>query len=104
MALAKNDKEERPILAVEERILEGLKIGLHIIAKIRGFRVAFTPVVYFYIELVAIDKHNDNQEIEIGFWPGMSNELREAQNTLNEIKERYKSVKIVHLKDPVYLN
>ncbi|MDF4421693.1 hypothetical protein [Vibrio parahaemolyticus] len=103
MELANSNEQERPPLAVEDRVLEALKRGLNVVASIRGFRVALTPVVFFYIELTAIDTHNNDQEFEIGFWPGMTNELSVAEETLNEIKIAHPEVQILHMKDPVFL-
>lgn len=103
MELANSNEQERPPLAVEDRVLEALKRGLKVVASIRGFRVALSPVVFFYIELTAIDKRNNDQEFEIGFWPGMTNELAEAEKTLKSIKVTHPEVQLLHLKEPVFI-
>lgn len=90
-------------MAVEDRVLEALQRGLNVVASIRGFRVALTPVVFFYIELTAIDRRNNDQEFEIGFWPGMTNELSVAEETLKNIKIAHPEVQLLHMKDPVFI-
>lgn len=101
MELVNKTEHERPTLAVEDRIIEAKHLGQKVIAKIRGFRVALSPIAFFYIELIAIDNQN-NQEVEIGFWPGMTQQLAVAEETLMKIKTKHKNVTILHLRDPVY--
>lgn len=97
------NRQETPPLAIEDRVMDAQRKGFDVVASIRGFRVALSPLIYFYIDVTAVDKSKKGQEIDLGFWPGMTNELAEAETALAEIKEKNPKVQIVHSKDPVFL-
>lgn len=91
--------------AVEERVIEALKNGFKVIATIRAFRVTFSPIYFFYIELVAINEHDGHlKEIEIGFWPGMTKKLKEVEVTLKKIKKSHPEVRLIHMEKPPELH
>ncbi len=95
--------ESMPPIAVETRLLDALKLGFKVNASIRGFRVAFSPQTYFYIDLVAINSR-DGKEVDLGFWPGMTDDLKKAEEMLSEIKTTHPKVNVFHLKTEVLLN
>ena len=103
MESAQYQQQIKTNMAIEDRLKIAIQSGLKVNASIRGFRVAFSPETFFYIDLVAIDSRNKSQEIEIGFWPGMTNNLTKAENILNSIKKKYAQINIFHLKEPIYL-
>ncbi|MDF4284616.1 hypothetical protein P3436_20030 [Vibrio parahaemolyticus] len=94
-------EQEMPPLAIEDRLMDAQQEGFEIVAAIRGFRVALSTLVYFYIELVAKKKE---QEVEIGFWPGMTDSLENTVQTLSGIKDKHPSVVIIPPKDPQLRN
>lgn len=89
----KNIRESR--LAIEDTLIEAQEHGFSVIAAVRGFRLALSSVIYFYIEMIAKKGY---QEIELGFWPGTTESLKEAQNILLYIKAKYPDIEI---KDPI---
>ena len=103
MNLQEIETEQMPPIAVETRLIDALKLGFKVNASIRGFRVAFSPLTYFYIDLVAMNSRDGN-EMDLGFWPGMTDDLEKAKEMLNDIKTSHPKVNIVHLKTEVLLN
>ena len=103
MNIQQFESEQMPPIAVESRLIDALKLGYRVNASIRGFRVAFSPETYFYIDLVALNKRGGN-ELDLGFWPGMTDNLEKASSILNEIKARHPKVNIVHLETEILLN
>lgn len=103
MNLQEIKTEEMPPIAVQARLIDALKLGFKVNASIRGFRVAFSPLTYFYIDLVAMNSR-DGTEMDLGFWPGMTDDLEKAKKMLNDIKNSHPKVNIVHLKTEVLLN
>ncbi|EGQ7975605.1 hypothetical protein I7Z51_004587 [Vibrio parahaemolyticus] len=94
-------EQEMPPLAIEDRLMDAQQDGYEIVAAIRGFRVALSTLCYFYIELIA---KKNKQEVEIGFWPGMTDSLDNAVQTLTGIKDKHPSVVIIHPKEPQLQN
>ena len=90
-----------PDQIIENRIIDSLKHGIKVMASIRGFRVSLSPIAFFYIEITAISSQEEN--LEIGFWPGITQEIEEAENTLKTIKKLHPKVTVVHNEELIYV-
>lgn len=94
----KEMREDMLPLAIEDKVNTVQRNGYKVKASIRGFRVAASPLVYYYIEMLAFMQ---KKVLDLGFWPGMTSDLREAEDTLKVIQASNKEIEITPSTSPV---
>lgn len=83
-----NDK-----LTVSKTINWAIKCGWKVVAAVRGMAFTQDKDVNFYIDVIA-ESPDQQEQYDIGFWPGISKDYSITEKDLAEIQNLHPTIKI----------
>ena len=80
-------------LSVSRTIGSAIKAGWKVVAAVRGMAFTQDKAVKYYIDVVA-ESPDQQEQYDIGFWPGINKDYSVTEKDLAEIKALHPTVKV----------